>query len=246
MLSVPINVVLLLRSIICFNQMLRTLIDFLVPAECRLCGMPLPPGDASICGLCTAGMPRTGYHMRPDNSMAMRFAGRFPFERAAGHFYYAPEAGISHLIQDFKYRGAESLARELGAMVANEIGIYSYFDNIDVIMPVPLHWTKLIRRGYNQTERLARGVSDVTGIPVSRDLKAFRPHRSQTRVSAEERLVNADGIFRLDHPESYAGKGILLMDDVCTTGATLTSAADAVLAGVPDARISILTLAVTV
>lgn len=225
--------------------MLRSLIDFLLPAECRLCGAPLPEGEATLCGLCAAGMPRTGYHNIPDNAMAMRFAGRFPFERAAGHFYYAPESGISHLIQDFKYRGAPGLARELGSLVAEEVSVYGFFDGIDAIMPVPLHWRKLMRRGYNQTERLARGVADVTGIDVSGDLKAFRAHKSQTRVSLAERLVNADGIFRLDHPEKYEGKGILLMDDVCTTGSTLTSAADAILAGAPDARISILTLAVT-
>lgn len=226
--------------------MLRSLLDFLLPAECRLCGSPLPPGEDCICGLCSAGMSRTAYHTVADNPMTMRFAGRFPFDRATGHFYYAEESGIAHLIQDFKYRGAASVARYLGRLMATELEVSGFLDNIDLLMPIPLHWTKLMRRGYNQTEMIAAGISDVTGIPVSYDLRALRPHKSQTRVSHIERLVNAEGIFMLRHSKAYEDKAIMLVDDVCTTGATLTSAADAVLAAVTSARLSLLTLAVTI
>ncbi len=228
------------------NGLLRHILDFLLPAECRLCCAPLPPGRESLCPLCEAGLARTGYQLDPDNPMAMRFAGRFPFEKATGHFFYSPEAGISHLIQDFKYRGAASLARELGGLIAVELMTSGLFDGVDVLMPVPLHWIKRMRRGYNQTEMIAAGVADVTGIPLSRDFKAVRGHKSQTRVSATVRLENTRGVFKLNHPEDYAGRHIMLIDDVCTTGSTLTSAAETVLAAVPSARISLLTLAVTV
>ncbi|MDE6010924.1 MAG: ComF family protein, partial [Muribaculaceae bacterium] len=186
------------------------LLDFLVPPECRLCGSPLSEGRDSLCQLCAAGLPRTRYHANPQNPMVMRFAGRFPFVTATGHFYYAPDAAISHLIQDFKYRGAPGIARELGRLMAEELLPAGFFDGMNHLMPVPLHWTKLMRRGYNQTAELARGVSDVTGIPVSGHLKARRAHKSQTRVSASRRLVNADGIFSLDSPELYRGAGIVL------------------------------------
>lgn len=178
--------------------------------------------------------------------MAMRFAGRFPFDIAHGHFYYTPDAAISHLIQDFKYRGAPTVARELGKLMADELIITGIFDDADCLMPIPLHWSKLLRRGYNQSEELAYGISLISGVPISRDLKARRAHRSQTRVSASQRLVNTDGIFRLNNGSDYNGVKILLIDDVCTTGSTLSSAAESVLATAPQARISLLTLAVTV
>lgn len=226
--------------------MLRSLVDFLLPAECRLCCSPLPEGKEVVCPLCEAALPRTGYHAVADNPMSMRFAGRFPFVRAAGHFYYAHDTAMAYLIQDFKYNGAPSVARHFGRLMARELELSGFLDDIDVLLPVPLHWTRLMRRGYNQTECLARGLSDVTGIPLGTGLKARRSHKSQTRVSSTRRLVNAEGIFRLDYPEDFEGCHILLMDDVCTTGATLTAAADAVLAAAPTARISLLTLAVTV
>lgn len=226
--------------------MLRSLIDFLIPPECRLCGSSLAEGEEDLCALCAAGLARTGYHKDPDNPMAMRFAGRFPFVRATGFFYYAHDSGISHLIHDFKYRGAERLAYRLGRLVADELSISGFFDDIELIIPVPLHWKRRLGRGYNQSECIAKGVGDVTGIAVSRALKAKRSHKSQTRLAGNDRLKNADGVYIFNGRGIPEDIRILLVDDVCTTGATLTSAADAVLSALPTARISLLTLAVTI
>lgn len=222
------------------------LLDFLIPPECLLCGTPLPRGAECICPLCAAGMPRSGHHRDPDNSMVGRFAGRFPFRHAAAHFLYTPDAAIATLIHHMKYHGMYSIARRLGVLMGEELLHTPLLADIDTLMPVPMHRLKQMRRGYNQAERLACGISRTTGIPVSHDLRAIRPHRSQTRVDRDTRLHNVDGIFRLRHPERHDGTRILLIDDVCTTGATLTSCALAILAEAPGATLSILTLASTI
>lgn len=224
---------------------LLNIIDLLIPPKCHLCGDILLPEEQFICGPCAALLPRTHYHRVEGNPVEMRFAGKFPFERASGHFFYSRDSAVASLIQDFKYRNYPSLARRMGALMAEDLKLTGYFNDMDFIMPVPIHWYKKMRRGYNQTEYLARGLSDISGVGVSTDLVAVRGHKTQTGLTPEERIKNTTGIFKLRNAELYEGRHLLLIDDVCTTGSTLTSAADAVLVAAPGAKISLLTLACT-
>lgn len=221
------------------------LLDFLIPPECLLCGTTLPQAADCICPLCAAGLQRSGHHRQPDNMMVGRFAGRFPFRHAAAHFLYSPDAAIATLIHHMKYHGMQSIALRLGRIIGEELRLTQMLQGVDAIIPVPMHWRKRMLRGYNQAEVLARGISQSTGLPLSNELRALRTHKSQTRVDRLTRLHNVDGIFRLRHPERVDGLHLLLIDDVCTTGATLTSCATSILADAPHATISILTLAAT-
>lgn len=176
--------------------------------------------------------------------MEERFAGRFPFERATGHFIYTRDSSIAQLIQDMKYRHFPSIGQMLGELVARELFSTGFFSDSDVIVPVPMHFIKQARRGYNQVERIAQGISSVVQIPVSPALKAIRSHRTQTSMTPEQRLVNTAGLFAAARPSDLKGHHVLLVDDVCTTGATLTSAAETIWTASP-ASLTILTLAVT-
>ncbi len=177
--------------------------------------------------------------------MEQRFAGLFPFKHATGYFFYSSNSDLSILIQDLKYRQFRGLARQMGAIIARELMMTPFLSDIDYIIPVPLHVFKKARRGYNQTEEIAKGIAEITGIPVRLNLKAVRPHRTQTRLTAEQRLKNTSDVYKLAKPEELSGKHILLLDDVCTTGSTLTSAAKAILQTSPSIGISILTVGVT-
>ena len=129
-------------------------------------------------------------------------------------------------------------------MSVNPVVVAGFFDGVDVIVPVPLHPHRQRERGYNQSECIARGVSVVTAIPVDAAAVLRTKHtETQTRKSAYERWTNVEGVFLLSHPERFAGKQLLLVDDVLTTGATTTACAD-VFRDVEGVRISILTLAV--
>lgn len=235
------------------------LLDFLFPRRCHLCGAPLSEapdkkkgdgillcGEKYICSPCLNHLPRSLYHRREHNPMAERFLGYFPFRSATGHFLYSHDSSLAKLIHDFKYHGFPGLARHLGYITGMELLPTGFFTDIDVIVPVPVHIFKQACRGYNQAMLFALGVSDATGLPAVDALKAVRRHRSQTGFSPEERRRNVENIFRLRKNYLGSEKGVLIVDDVCTTGATLTAAAQAIISQKPDISVSLLTLAVTV
>ncbi len=226
-------------------KLLSSMADILLPPVCHICGEALLEDEKFICRPCWMALPRTHFHARPDNPVEMRFAGLFPFEKAASHFFYSADSRVARLIGDFKYRDFPSLARHLGFLVGGELLYAGWINDIDYVCPVPLHWWKRMRRGYNQSEELARGVAEACGLEVSGDLVARRHHRAQASLSGERRLHNIGDIFRLRRPEKYAGKKILLIDDVCTTGTTLSVVAQSILRDQPAAKLVILTLATT-
>ena len=220
--------------------------DFIFPRVCHLCGANLADGERFVCHACVRSMPRTLYHQRPNNPMEQRFAGLFTFERATAVFFYSRSSQLSQLVQDLKYRHFRGLARQLGRIAGDELFHTGFLSDIEAIVPVPMHWLKKSLRGYNQTEEIAAGLSETTGIPVCKDLHADRPHRTQTSLTLAQRRANTSDIFSYRPPAAApADRHILLLDDICTTGSTLTSAAEAILAVAPDTRITLLTLGVT-
>lgn len=221
------------------------LAEFIFPRCCHLCGSKLSEGEEFVCPVCLSRLPRTLYHRSHMNPMEQRFAGIFPFVRATGHFFYASGSDLSILMQDLKYRHFKGMARFLGSVVGRELLMTPFLTGIDGVMPVPMHFLKKARRGYNQTEEIGIGFSDVTGIPLFDNLKAVRPHRTQTSLSIEERRRNTDGIFSIKNSSELEGKHILVLDDVCTTGSTLISAASALQDSCVNAKISLLTVGVT-
>ncbi len=223
-----------------------SLLHYLFPPTCHLCGEIISSEtDSPICAPCLANLPRTLYHARRGNPMEMRFAGKFPFERATGHFFYSSKSELSQLIQDLKYRHFRRLAKFMGHTVGSELLPSGFLSEIDAIVPIPIHFLKKARRGYNQTEEIADGLSKATDIPVIKIIKATRPHQTQTSLSADQRLSNLKDVFTFSPVENMNTKHILLLDDICTTGATLCSAATVIASQRPDIKISLLTLGVT-
>ncbi len=229
------------------RQLATALLDVIYPPICHGCGAPLVEGEKYLCLQCIAGLPRTFHALSPaDNQMTRRFAGIFPFDYAASWLFYTHDSLVASLIQDFKYRAFPDMASHLGMLMGNELMQSGYFSGIDMIIPMGQHWTRRLKRGYNQTELLAAGLSQATSIPYATPLYASRPHSTQTRVSLERRLTNPRNVYKVTHPQRFAGLHLLLIDDVCTTGATLTSAAEILLKTIPDIRLSMLTIASTV
>lgn len=225
--------------------MISALLDFISPRGCRMCGNRLALTENEICTVCNWQLPRTDHPTTPyDNPMARLFWGRFPLEKAAAWMYYQPSNPQCKLVYDIKYYGQDELAFYLGQLVAREFQAHDFFDDIDMIVPMPLTFLRRLKRGYNQAERIARGVSDVTGIPVAKPVKRVKFVNSQTRLSSFERAENVKDAFRLKAPEALNGKHILIVDDVVTTGATVSSCAME-LCKAGDMKVSILSLGFT-
>ena len=222
------------------------LLDVISPRMCAICGERLSANERVLCAACHLHLPLTHYEEQPlDNPMARLFWGLFPVERAAALFFYQPQAPVSRLIFDMKYHHQPEVAEHMGSIMARQFAAAGFFDGIDALVPMPITWLRRWKRGYNQSHELARGISEVTALPIYNDVvKRVRFRQSQTKQHAWDRLRNVEDAFRLVRPERIAGRHLLLIDDIVTTGATITACASE-LAKVPDVRISILSLGLT-
>lgn len=227
------------------NRWIKGIVDLIYPAECHLCGNQLGPDERFICGPCIETLPRTGYHRMKKNPMEERFAGQFPFEGATGHFFYTRDSSLAQLIQDLKYRGFPSIGDKIGQIAGEELFMSGFTTEIDYIVPLPMHFYKQARRGYNQTDRIAAGIGKATGLPVAKALKMNRERKTQTSLSKNERMKNADNLFSPRKRFDFNDKGVLLVDDICTTGATMGSAAKTLTDNFPGIRLYLFALGIT-
>ena len=224
---------------------LDDLAGVIFPRVCEVCSRSLTHGEDTLCLYCHTEMPRVGVHNESFNIIHKRIAGHIPVERAASWFYYYRDNPFALMIQRAKYNSRPALAKRLATMYAHEIAPDGFFDGIDAIVPIPLHWFKKFRRGYNQSEEIASGIAAVTNLPVEAGLLKARRHSTQTRRNAYERWLNTRHIFSVADASLIAGRHLLLVDDVLTTGATMLGCMEAIHAADPSAKISVLTLGLT-
>ena len=227
------------------NNPIADIISLFVPPLCPVCGAILLEGESCVCTRCKLTAPLTGYAHDVDNSLYRTFWGIVPIERASALFYFpSHESGWRRAIHDFKYRGYWRVARDFGEWMGHDLLSSEVFLGVDVVVPIPLHPFKELRRGYNQSDYIGEGLTRVLGVPLSvGNVVRTRHNPSQALTRGSKRWDNVRDIFAVRHPEKLAGKHILLVDDVFTTGATIQSCAMAILRSVPDVRISIATLA---
>lgn len=223
-----------------FNSLLQTLF----PSTCACCGDVLMPGEKQICINCLADLTATLYSSHDDNRTERLLGGRTHFTHATSIFIFRHGNTVQRLIHAMKFHGNSELCLQMGRQMGLELLASGRFDDVDLLVPVPLHWRRRLSRGYNQSELLCRGIGQVMHREVN--TRALRRHRythQQSLQASSDRDANVQGAFSLRHPEDLEGKHILLVDDVLTTGATLTSCCQP-LAEVGNIRISIATLSI--
>ncbi len=205
-------------------------LSLLFPRLCYGCGNHLMRNEKLICTECYVVIPRTDYHNIPDNPVAQLLWGRCAVEKAAAFSFYNKGSRMRRLIHNLKYKGIKEVGMELGIIYGNSLKSSGFTDDIDLIIPVPLHPSKMRKRGFNQSEIIAEGISMSTGIPVD-TISLIRSSKSdtQTKRSRYERWINVEGIFSLSGTEVLRGKSVLLVDDVITTGSTIESCANELL-----------------
>lgn len=227
------------------NPLIESLLSLLYPRVCPVCGEVMVESERIMCLACRLKLLVTGFEKRPEwNPMMEKLMCHAPIARCAAYFYYQREAPHSKLIHRIKYSGQPSLGRELMREYAKILKTTDFFDGIDAIAPVPLSFSRLCARGYNQSYRLALGVSDITSLPIIDALRATR-HRSQTRLGAEARSRNASGIYSARRKSLAGVRHMLLIDDIVTTGATVRACAESLHEANPTMKLSVLSLANT-
>lgn len=226
------------------RRWIEALGELFYPRLCVVCGNRLAEGEEVICTSCNIHLPRTNQYLYRNNEVEKIFWGKVHLERAASFFYYSKGSSYNRMIHLLKYRGKKELGENLGKMCAQELQQKDFWEGIDLLIPVPLHKDREKKRGYNQSEYLARGISELTGIPCCTSLvKRVVNTDTQIHQTVFERMENISGAFEWEShvAESLAGKHLLLIDDVLTTGSTLLSCISA-LPGKDRIRVSIFTL----
>ena len=220
-----------------------SLLDLISPRTCVVCGQRLSVSEETICSKCNLHLPRTGFQQDPyENIMAKMFWGQIPIERATALFYYEPHAETANILYEMKYKNHPEIGEVMGRLMARELQMSNFFEGIDGIIPVPLAKKRQRQRGYNQSHELAKGISEITGLPIyNKVVRRTVFEGSQTSLGRWERNENVEHVFELKDAPTVQGKHLLIVDDVVTTGATVIACAKE-LCKAGGVRISVLSL----
>lgn len=209
---------------------IQDMLRLVFPRNCYSCGKALVGDEHDICCNCLLHLPTTQYSHIDGNTTEQRFMGRFEFEAATSLLYYRKNGSTQRLLHNIKYYGKSELARVMGRQLGQALATSGRFDDVDLLIPIPLHPWKKFKRGYNQSELLCKGIAETFPRPICKTaVKRIANTHSQTHKNRLERMDNMENAFQVTHPDRIKGKHLLVVDDVITTGATVTECCTALL-----------------
>lgn len=210
------------------RNLLTPLRDFIYPQVCFTCNQHLTTSELKICSSCwnslTTIVPSHPLWTEKQNKLT----GDGSISDVFSCYFFEKEGKLQEIIHLLKYEGITHLGIRLGRELGNRILTHQLYRQADFLIPVPLHKAKLRERGYNQSELICKGISEVTKIPTETTiLKRTKHTQSQTHLSLEERKQNVSGAFMVEqkHKHLLSGATVILVDDVITTGSTINECA---------------------
>lgn len=212
------------------------------PHNCIGCGSDVIDKESFLCLQCIDDLPETNFAIHANNPLEKKFWGRIALISAMSLFYFTKESIVQNMIYELKYKGNKKAGHYFGNLMGKTLLNSNRF-HIDAIVPLPLFEKKEKMRGYNQSEILCNGISEIINKPVIKNNVTRNIFtETQTKKHRLERWKNVENIFEVNNPQELEGKHILLIDDVVTTGATLDACGTEILK-IKNVKLSVATLA---
>lgn len=201
------------------------MLNLLFPKVCEGCKSILLKSEEIICTQCRHNLPLACHHTTGNLTMKNIFYGKFPLEEATALIKFQKRGITQELLHNLKYRGKEKISSFFGKWLGKELAENSKYQQVDLVIPVPLHKQKLKKRGYNQVEGFGVEIANALGVPYKDDL-LIKVSKTKSQVFKHRfSRFQSEEIFTIQHSESIKNKHILLVDDIVTTGATLENCA---------------------
>ena len=218
----------------------------LYPHNCEGCGTDVLNDDAILCTKCLFNLPETNFTNTKNNPVEKIFYGRLNIIAATAAYYFTKNSLLQHLMIQLKYRNNKDVGFFLGKQLGYQLKESERFNDVDVLVPLPLNPKKEKKRGYNQAMIICEGIASVWQKPVLKNtLIRTQFTETQTQQDRIHRWQNMQHVFAMADKNSLQGKHVLLVDDVITTGATL-EACGTTIVNIPNTQLSIATLAWTI
>ena len=201
---------------------LKDFVGLLFPEVCLSCGEALYKGEDQLCMHCIFQLPKTNFHKDPMNEVRIKFIGKIELEHAFSYLRFTKKGNVQKILHQIKYRNKPELAEKMGKWYGRDLKEEDFDSKFDLIIPIPLHKSRLRKRGYNQSDYFAMGISEAINISWSSSVvKRKIKSDTQTMKSRVDRWENVTNIFEVVDQDKISGERILLVDDVITSGATL-------------------------
>lgn len=206
------------------DKFVNAFIDFLYPPYCIFCDSDLTDGRLLLCDRCWDSIPRFPQNEKIILELREKLGDDLMLMDAFTPWTFNEK--IQYIIHQLKYNHHRKISESIGIRLAQFLRDVYIFNNIDIIIPVPLHHSRQRKRGYNQSELIGRAMAGTLNIPLHSDcLKRSRNTKSQTKLNIHQRLENVSNAFVVTNVDEIHGKSILLIDDVITTGSTINACA---------------------
>ena len=213
-----------------FLSVYQDILSILFPKYCIGCQQICSSKENFLCPSCRHELRETSFHLQPNNPMKEKFWGRIPIEQAMALLYYQKGGVTQKLIHALKYQGQEQIGKWLGEWYAQRLLASNSLQTVEVVIPVPLHPKKMKKRGYNQVTLFGKAIAQALQVPFLEDVLLKQTYTSsQTKKHWLERQESHSEQLFLAKIAPIQNKHILLVDDIVTTGATLTRCASLII-----------------
>ncbi|MEY8849937.1 ComF family protein [Psychroserpens sp. XS_ASV72] len=225
--------------------MIINLLNLFFPKVCLSCQNYLTDNEVHICTSCRHQLPLTNFHFDNENAVHKMMYGRVKLEQATALLHFSKKGRVQRLMHNLKYKGQEVVGQVLGEWLGEELQASEQYKSVDVVVPVPIHPSKLRKRGYNQVAKFGKALAQALNAEYV-DSVLLKSKSTATQVFKDRltRSATVEEGFSLFKPEIIKGKHILLVDDIITTGSTLEACSQALLKA-KDVKLSIATMAIT-